>query len=25
MPPIDPASDAWLRIVEHLRPHLFAR
>ena len=25
MPPIDPASDAWRRIVEHLRPHLFTR
>jgi pimeloyl-ACP methyl ester carboxylesterase len=25
MPPIDPASDAGQRIVEHLRPHLFAR
>lgn len=25
MPPIDPASDAWRRIVERLRPHLFTR
>ncbi len=25
MPPIDPASDAWRRIVERLRPHLVTR
>ncbi len=25
MPPIDPASDAWRRVVEHLRPHLLTR